>query len=757
MQFSRYLWGPALWVIAIAPAAAQDVSPSAAKSDRAGSNVIVVTAQKREQNLQEVAVTITAFSGDELRELGATDSTALAEFVPNLEIGDPVGAGSQPAIFIRGVGLNDFNTNNAGPNGVYVDEVYISAPSSQAFQLFDVERVEVLRGPQGTLYGRNTTGGAINFVTRRPSDVLEGNVNVTYGSFNTFTADGGIGGPLNDSVRLRASGQIKASDGYVDNLTTGNTLNGSTSFAGRLLLDIDLSPDAELRLNVHGGELDAEVPQYRSQGLIDPATETPCGPGDILAGICGDAFAYISPADFRDGNFNREGDLNATTWGGSATLNWDVGAFDIVSITAFEYLDRLQEEESDASPNQLLEVDFGVKSQTFTQELRLVGEGPRLNWLAGAYYLWEDLDQDQSVDLFRSLRPLAEAADPEAFPGGFDPMGVTNEAPIFFANTRSNQGTESFAIYGQVEYELTDQLAATLGGRFTTESRDFTSALNFIEPGFTVPIFTFAGDISEDDFSWRFALDYQATDDLLLYASYSTGFKSGGFNGGPVVDPVALEPFDSEKLAAYEIGFKSQFADRRATLNAAAFYYDYSDLQVFTLINSGGLPLPVLDNAADATIWGFEAELALEPVDNLNINASMGYLNTKLEDFVTGTGADFSGNRLALAPEVSASARIAYDYDVGSGLIRTQLNASWRSSVFFSTENNPLISQGDYALVGARIKYVSPDAGWHVAVFGENLTDHDYLSYATDFSDFGFNQQVVTPGRFFGVELGLDF
>lgn len=757
MKLTRLLLGSALGASLASPVLAQAESqlPDGAPPETA--EVIVVTAQKRDQNLQEIGVTITAFSGDTLRELGATDSTALADFVPNLEIGDPVGAGSQPAIFIRGVGLNDFNTNNAGPNGVYVDEVYISAPSAQAFQLFDVERVEVLRGPQGTLYGRNTTGGAINFITRRPADVFEANATVSYGSFDTFAVDFGIGGPVADAVRFRVSGQVKASDGFVENLSTGNTLNGATSIAGRVLIDIDLSPDAELRLNVHGGELDAEAPQYRSQGLIDPTTGLPCAPNDILSGICGDPRGYVSPLSLRDGNYNREGELVATTWGGSATLDWDIGAFNLTSITAFEHLDRLQQEESDASPNQLLEVDFGVETQAFTQEIRLSGKGSRLYWLLGAYYLQEELDQDQSADLFRVLRPLVEGADPVNFPGGFDPAGLSGGAPIFFSNTVNTQETESFAVYGQLEYDLTAALTATLGARFTTETRDFTSDVSFVEPAFTVPLFTFQDSISEEDVSWRLALDYQATDDLLLYASYSTGFKSGGFNGGLVLDPAALEPFQSETLTAYEAGFKSQFADRRVTLNAAGFFYDYSNLQVFTLINSGGVPLSVLDNAADATIWGFEAELAVEPVDDLMINASLGYLNTRLENFQMANGADLSGNRLALAPEFSGSVRASYDWDVGGGKLRAQVHANWRSDVFFSTENNPLIAQDAYSLVDARIQFQPPSGTWHLAVYGENLTDKDYLSYAVDLSDFGFNQQIVTPGRSFGVEFGVNF
>lgn len=718
---------------------------------------IVVTAQKREQNLQDVGISMTAFTGDGLRERGITDSTDIAGLVPNLEIGDPVGAGSQPTIFIRGVGLNDFNTNNAGPNGVYVDEVYISSPSGQSFQLFDIERVEVLRGPQGTLYGRNTTGGAINFIMRRPSDEFSANANVSYGSFDTVSAEAAVSGPVGDRVRLRSSLLYRSSDGYFENLLTGEKHNGTSNIAGRLLADIDVATNLELRLNLHGGSLDTDAPQYRSQGLLDPLTSAPCAIDAIRAGACGDALGYVSPSDFYEGEFNREGQLDVETWGGSATVNWDAGPFQIVSISAYEFLDKLQEEESDSSPNRLLEVDYGVKSKTFTQELRAVGEANRLKWLIGAYYLWEDLDQDQTADLFRDLRPLVESIDPISFPGGFDPDGASGVAPIFFSRTLNSQKTESFAVYGQIEFELTDRLNATVGGRYTTESRDFTSSVIFEEPTFEFPLFDFADGVDNDAFSWRFALDYHLQDDILLYASYSTGFKSGGFNGGFLFDPVALQPFDKETLSAYEAGFKSQFFDRRVMLNASGFYYDYKDLQVFTLVNTGGVPTQALDNAADARIYGFEMELGAEPVENLNVNLSLGYLDTELQNFQSSFGLDLSGNELALAPKWSVSGIVARDWPVASGTLTTQLNVNYRSHVFFSTENNPLIAQDGYALLGARIQYQRENSSWYMAVFGTNLTDKEYLSYAVDLSDFGFNQLMIAPGMSVGGEIGVKF
>ena len=720
---------------------------------------IVVSAQKREQSLQEVGVSVTAFAGETLERLSLRDSTDIAQFTPNLEIGDPAGAGSQPAIFIRGVGLNDFNTNNAGPNGVYVDEVYISSPAAQVFQLFDLDRVEVLRGPQGTLYGRNTTGGAVNFIAAAPSAEPEGYLRAGYSSFGTLDVKAAASGPVAENVRARIAVAHGSSDGYVTNLETGGGQNGSNNWSARLLVDADPTERLSLRFNVHGGRTDTTSPQYRSQGLLaDPLLGVPCAMPEILAGGCADALGYVSPAAFREGRYDRQGVLRVDAIGGSVTAGLDLGSMRLTSISAYEYLDKLQEEESDASPNRLLNLDLGVKSKTFTQELRASGAGAGYDWVFGLYYLWEDLDQNTAVDLFRELRPLIESVDPAMYPGGFDPAGASGVAPAFFSRTLNEQITKSFAAFGQAEVDVLSDLRLILGGRYTREKRDFLSDASFEEPGFTAPLFTVEDSLDNDNFSGKAALNYTPTENTLVYVSYSTGFKSGIFNGGPIFDPVALAPVEQETLAAYEIGAKTQFFANRLRLNGAAFLYNYEDLQVFTLINSGGVPVSVLDNAADASIKGGELELVAAPVDDFNISLGLGYLDTELEDFEAGAGADFSGNRLPLAPKWSFSGVADYTWRVkGGGAVTAQGSFSYRDDVFFSTENNPLIAQDGYWLLGARLQYVSPGERWRAAVYVENAADEDYLTYAIDLSDFGFNQQMIAPGRRFGGEIGLNF
>jgi len=678
-----------------------------ASSDEA-SGEIIVTAQRREQNLQDVPVAVTALTGSKIADLGIKSSSDIATVVPNLEIGLPGGEGNQPLIYIRGVGLADTNSNNSGPNGVYVDEVYISSPGAQTFQLFDLDRVEVLKGPQGTLYGRNATGGAINFITAKPGKDFEAQASLSYASFNTVRGEAAIGGPLSDSVRFRLSGTGTTSDGYVHNLLTGRRENGQGSFALRGQLAIDLSDDVDLLVNVHGGKVNVRAPQYRSLGLLDPASgfTTPCAIDAILANQCGNALGYVSPSGFYDGYYDRSDKLNVENWGASARLTWKLGAVTLTSITAYDYNNKLHREDTDASPLAILAIDYGVRSDTVTQELRLSGSGDRINWVFGGYYLSDVLKQNQTADLFGELRFLTPG-------GGADTSGATTGgAPVLFARTLNRQTTEAAAVFGQIEYRLAPSLRATLGGRYNYERKHFLAASQFEEavidgtpvPGGILPLYAFDNRKSFENVSFKVGLDYDLAKDVMAYASVSTGFKSGGFNGGflsfdPGEAAVQAQPFGEETLTAYEVGLKSRLFDRRLRFNAAAFLYDYKDLQLYTLINTGVIPLTLLDNAANARIYGAEFEMVARPVDRLDVTLNLGLLHTEIRNFVSA-GTDYSGNRLALSPTVSFSGQANYEVPVSSGIsLAFQPSLSYRSSQFFSADNSPLLRQEGYWLL----------------------------------------------------------
>lgn len=751
-----------LAVTATMPAVASAQEVAAASDVGDGVDDIVVTAQRREQNLQDVPIAVTAFSGDTMADLGIQSSADIASVVPNVEIGLPAGQGNQPLIYIRGVGLSDTNSNNAGPNGVYVDEVYVGSPGAQTFQLFDLERIEILKGPQGTLYGRNATGGAINFISAKPSSEFQAQASLSYGSYDTISGEAAVGGPLADTVRFRLSATGTHSNGYIHNLLTGGRENGQGSFALRGQIAVDVTDNFDALLNVHGGRVDVRSPQYRSLGLLDPATgfTTPCAPDAIGANQCGNIFGYVSPEGFYDGNYNRSNRLEVENLGGSVRFNWYLGDVTLTSISAYDHNNKLHREDSDAGPNSILNIDYGVRSDGFTQELRLSGSGGALTWVAGAYYLHELLKQNQTADLFGDLRALTPG-------GGADTIGAaTGGAPVLFSRTLNRQTTEAASVFGQVDIELAPMFRATLGGRYNYERKHFVAGAQLEDdvidgtpiPGGILPRHAFDNRASFNNASFKIGLDYDIAEDAMAYASVSTGFKSGGFNGGflsfdPTEAARQAQPFDEETLTAYEVGLKSTLFDRRLRFNAAAFYYDYQNLQLYTLVNSGALPLALLDNAANATIYGAEFEVIARPVNRLDITFNLGLLDTKINDF-TSAGTDYSGNRLAMSPTVTFSGMVNYEIALSSSLALTiQPSLSYHSSHFFSTDNNPLLEQSGYWLVGGRIAIGDESGHWEAAVFGRNLTRKKYINYAVDLSDFGLIEQFQGEPRSFGIEV----
>ncbi len=464
-----------LTALVLAAAAALGGGPAIAQQDTgAGTRVetLTVTAQKRSQNIQEVPISIQAFSGAQLQTLGIKSSVDLGQVTPNVDIALVAGPGNQPIISIRGIGLNDYDTNNAGPNGIYVDEVYLSAPASQSFSTFDLDRVEVLKGPQGTLYGRNTSGGAINFITRKPTDEFTGDLHAEASSYNTVQLEGGVGGPIAHDLSGRFSFVYNSSSGYGYNALTGGRTEGFNNYALRTQLLWKPTDNLKVLFNVHGGQVDNLPTEYRHIGDLSPETGAQCSVAQTYAGGCVDLFGYGTPKGFYDGAYNRTQHLRVNSLGTSLRIDDTLGTVTLTSISAFEHNDKLHPEDSDASPNRLLEINFGVKSNTFTQELRAAQSTAKFNWVAGLYFLTEKLQQNQ---------PLFLLLDGDTFFGG--PGAADGVA--FRAFDRSNQITNAYAVYGQGDYAITDRLKLTLGGRYTREQRgfDYDSSVQFQSGG----------------------------------------------------------------------------------------------------------------------------------------------------------------------------------------------------------------------------------------------------------------------------------
>jgi iron complex outermembrane receptor protein len=742
-----------------AAAAAQTPPPTGVEN-------IVVTAQKRSQKSQDVPITITVLDSKKLAKLNVQSSDQLAEFVPAVQIAMPSGRGNQPLINIRGIGLNDTNTNNAGPNGVYVDEVYEASPAGQTFQTFDLSRVEVLKGPQGTLYGRNTTGGAINYVSEKPTDQFFASEDVQYGSFNTVTTQTVLNGALTPKIDGRLSIFYDYSDGYFSDLTDGNKTNGNNDLAYRGQLKIEPTDDLSILLNFHGGNVNRRPDEYKQVGVLAGLFGAPCSNAQVSAGDCTDLYGYKAPSAFYKGYYNRDQNLYINALGGSVRADYRVGDITLTSLTAYETSHKNHPEDTDADPYELVQINYGVRSTDVTQEFRAAGSGENYHWLVGLYALNEHLNQDQPIDLLNSLSAILGPLIGDPFIGN----GLAEQA-----RTLNGQFTESYATFGQADYTLFPGARLTLGGRLTYEHKSFDafSQASFENNG-TYPAPTTLYNISENladrAASWRAAFDYRLAPKVLTYASISTGFKSGGFNGGflanDVPDALAqLKPIKPEYITAYEIGLKSDFLDQRARFNAAGFYYAYRDEQTYNLIqapsSSGGivLPLTVLTNAPTATIKGAEAELDVVPFTNLTTSASVSYVDATLGNFVSDAGSgppqDLTGKQLPNAPRWNVILQADYTYPLPQGAtLDLSGTGSYRSHQFFESNNNPLVAQNGYWLLDARLAYQAASKHWEVAVLGRNLTGTKYLNYSNDLtSGLGLIEDIVGPPRYVGGEL----
>ena len=757
LKASRITLGQMLAALALLSGNGLAAGQGASSAGETELTTIVVTAQKRAEDIQSVGSSIQAFSGKSLEDLGIKSTSDIAQFAPNVSIALPSGAGNQPLISIRGIGLNDYDTNNAGPNGVYLDEVYLSTPSSQTFSTFDLQSVEVLKGPQGTLYGRNTDGGAINLVSVKPSDEFSANLHAEYGSYNTANLEGAIGGEILSGLDGRAAFTINRSEGYVHNLLTGENENGAGSFAVRGMLLFKPIDALKMLFNVHGGQVDNRPTEYRHLGDLDPATGAQCTPAQTNAAQCVDLFGYGTPAKFYDGAYNRQQHLRVTNAGSYLRMDYDVGAVNLTSISAVEYNNKLHPEESDASPNRLLEINFGVHSTTISQELRAAQSRDTYNWVAGLYYLHENLAQNQ---------PLFFGLDGDTVfgaPGALD--GVA-----FRAFDTSEQLTDAYAAFGQGEYLFFDQLKLILGGRLSKEHKSFlyNGSIQLQQGGqdnfgpVTELVPPTPEHLDDSNFSWKAALNYNLTKDVLAYMSATTGFKSGDFNGSFLSTDQneikrQLVPVRPEKVKSYEIGIKSSWFERRVIANVAAFYNDYRDMQVFILIPSpdnAGFSINVLDNAPKTHTMGIDFDIAGKLTPNLTLSLQAGILQAKIDDFKSSRSLsllDYSGNQLPVAPHGSASVLLDYKLPLPVGALDLQANANYRSHMWFDVSNDPWIQQSGYWLMNARAAY--DNGHWEVGAFVHNIANQEYYNDMFDLTvPFGLIQGIRGTPRMFGVE-----
>ena len=728
---------------------------------------IVVTAQKREQSLQDVGIAVTVFTGNQIRELGFTNTTDIVAMTPGLNYTVPNAESSQINFFLRGVGLNDFADANENPVAVYVDDVYHPAMGGLSFQLFDMERVEVLRGPQGTLFGRNTTGGLVHFISKRPTKDFEGYVDVTGAQYGQIKFEGALSGPLTDGVEGRLSVATDNNDGWTENRFPGAPdYNETNAVAARGQLLFDKSDTFDALISGYYSNNDATVGAWQHQSTdIVNGESVALGPTQQGVGVdCNldgvvdatdrppgtDCFGYTDPdGDPFAGDFDRHGKVKVKSSGGTLNMNWTLGAAKLTSISGYQTVDRLQSEDTDAGPFPLILPTFQAKTDTFTQELRIAGGDKHFNWLAGLYYFDNKVDGHYLLDL-------------------------TNLGFVFF-DAVYTQKSESVAAFGQIEYELSDAWRLIAGLRYAHDTKNL-DYFNQDTSGFFTGVvglpsnvaFDFSpatvGDLArekDDSVSGKLELDYKPQDDLLIYGSISRGTKSAGFNVGFLdqtqifaANTVDTIPYGPETLTSYEVGFKSEIG-QRTRINGAAFYYDYKDFQTFRfeLLNQ------VIFNT-DATVYGADLELQSSPNEHWDLELGLSYLSATAKDIPRSSDpADgFRDRRMVASPEISANALVRYNWPVGAGKMSIQAWGNYQDEEFFDIQNVPVSRQGGYAIGNLRIAYAGADDRWEVAAFVKNVADKAHLSYTFDFTaTFGFNQQAYGQPRWAGAEFRYKF
>ena len=729
---------------------------------------VVVTAQKREQSVQDIGIAITTLTGQDIRELGYTSALDVVRQTPGLEVASAYGPGSSAQVVIRGVGQNDFGEGHESPVTPYIDEFYLVSVPAVDFSMFDLERIEVLRGPQGTLFGRNSTGGLMHYVTAKPTKDTSGFISLGGGEYSEIKAEGAISGSLSDSLAGRLSFISHHSDGFKKNLNPDLGDGGEAGTdAVRAQLLFEPADDLSALFKAEYGEIDTIHNYYESIPLSAPDPET--GLFDVNPG--GIDFAGFNEANFGAGARNVN-TANYPTFLKQDSLHFSLRVekvfenFTLTSLTGYLDMDRELQEDCDATANSLCFAEFPYETDWFTQELRLHGSTDHLRWTAGVFYLNQDAEN----------HPRATFNIPLDGPTALDPVtGLYNgfALPIELAGN-CVMNTESFSVFGQVEYDFADKWTAIAGIRWTKDEKDFTDYDNATLrscPGdpFGLPNFCFlpadggvgvpnpiTGSYSEDLISFRFEIDYRATDDVLLYASISQGTKGGGFNNGFYSDDIAgdnsLINYSDEKNIAYEIGFKSTLMNNRVRLNGSAFYYDYNNFQAFNWIGFGGL----ITNS-DATSKGGELELESLITDQITIKLGLAALDTNVEN-VRGRAVNHVADRdMAYAPDFSANGSLSYDFSL-TGDTNVRLFWDWnyvddRFSNNFSEEserNESYFKHNASAIVDWR-------ENWTLTIYARNLSDNEHEHRSFTFGDLGYRQVMYEKPRTVGAILTYSF
>jgi iron complex outermembrane receptor protein len=711
---------------------------------------IVVTAQKREQSAQDVPISITALSGGQLAVLGMTNAKDIAEQVPGVILAAVTTGGGVTLPTIRGVTQNDFTLHQEAPNAVYIDETYISSPAAIDFSLFDVQRVEVLRGPQGTLFGRNATGGAIQFVTNKPTKNTDGYVDLQYGSFDSRRVEAAIGGAIVDRIQGRLSVLYQDDGPWWENKAPPTTPGGNSdtfakrSAAARGQLNFDITDDVQDLLSVTR----AVAPKH-AEGTYKsiPGAVNSLGLGyDIPANInangtcpgCDD-FGYRDPnigtpfeSSFASVGFNQRNFSGITN-----RLTWKAGAATLTSLTNYQKFFSYYQENCDGTPFAACIFFLGQNMHQLSQELRLNGASGALTWTAGAYFL--DISQSNYQGYATELTPTSPLA-------------------IFRFADRENfaQSTTTEALFGQTEYEFAPRWTLVSGLRFNYDRKKFHSetALPGEAPYYTYPETGGSAVQNKADWAGKLQVDWKATADALLYAGVSKGNKGPGFNATPLgaLPSGNSVEFKAEELTDYEVGWKLQTADHSIRLNGSMYYYDYRAYQAFEyiLLNS------VVTNN-DAKLFGGELELAADLGAGWTISTGLSLENGNVYNVRLPLG-EVVDRIPPMMPHITANGIIQKKWPLAGGWLSIEADGRYTSWHYASVSNAPTTLIPGATLVNGRIGFLDSSGHWETDVRVENIANRGAVVYVYDLAgNYGLNLKSYNEPRRITAEVRYRF
>ncbi len=698
----------ALLAFSAAPAHAQTTPATAADNNE---SVVTVSAQRRNEEIQKAPLAITAISSKEmdLKQIRRLDDLKLE--VPNIVIEQNTGTSTGAKIFMRGVGTDE-SLFTADPSvAIYIDDTYVARQTGAMFDMFDLQRVEVLRGPQGTLYGRNATGGAVRYITKTPSGEQRLEADTRIGNLGRIDANLSGGGRIGDTVAASFGLMSKHRDGYLRDITNGSKVNDEQMVGARLGLAMSLTKDTSLRVSIDTLK-QRSGPVYAS-GVIDAA---------------GNA-KFNRPINNADGNLstietNLNTGINDLEQGGiSVTSSTDMGGFEWRNIATYRRMHNELFIDLDGSRATSFHLYQNQTQNQKSYESQLVssGKGP-LSWTAGLFVFKEHNDQPTRQDIFAT--------------GGI---------------TTVKQDTTATALYGQADYRFNSVVKATFGARSSRETKDFS--LNAVRANGTLN-FDFAAKNSWSRTDWKLGLDAQVSKDTLVYGSATTGFKSGGFNGRAGTAAAAALTLKPETVLTYELGLKTSFLNGAGRFNINVFQNDYKDLQL-TAFNAAGVS--VLTNAASAVIKGVEIDTSAQLTKAWQVSMNLGTLDAKYKDYTTANAATFDGKQLKQAPKLQYGLSTSYRVAMGNGSMVFGAQMKHVGEHFQNLTNSPIIKTDAYSIVDARAGYEAAGGKWSASLWGKNLANKRYYTGGFDLSALAIADVYLNVPRTYGVDLKYRF